>query len=73
MAYGSFSLGLVLGWAALFLAGSALPAVLVRLAWLLVLVVVVLLSPDAVFAAAGVGTGLSAHLIWLTWLKERRA
>jgi hypothetical protein len=73
IAVGLFSLGLVLGWAALFVRAEGLGGALARTAWLAVLALLVALSPQPVAAAAGVASGLVAHLLLLSGLRERRA
>jgi hypothetical protein len=73
IAVGLFSLGLVLGWAALFARAEGLGGALARTVWLAVLALLVAFSPPPAAAAAGVASGLIAHLALLAGLRERRA
>ncbi|MET0180961.1 MAG: hypothetical protein ABW194_10850 [Novosphingobium sp.] len=72
-AVGLFSLGLVLGWAALFVRATWWRGTAGRLGWLAVLVLFVALAPMPGAAAAGVASGLLAHLVLQLGLEERRA
>lgn len=73
MTYGLISIRLVLGWAAMFLAGTT-PAVLaVRAFWLVLLILLIWLSPSPAHAAAGVVMGAAAHLLLQGLAREQRA
>ena len=72
IAVGLFSLGLVLGWAALFVRPVWWRGALGQLGWAAALALIVALSQEPVAAAGGIGTGLIAHLALLSALRERR-
>lgn len=73
VAFGLFSIGLVLGWAALFKRGETPSARLVQLAWFAGLILLVAVAPDPRAAAAGAIGGFLAHFIFLSGLGERSA
>lgn len=73
IAIGLFSLGTVLGWAALFVRAEDWRGVSARLGWLAALAVLVAFSPEPGAAAAGTASGLAGHLTLLSSLRERRA
>ncbi|MET0180056.1 MAG: hypothetical protein ABW194_06175 [Novosphingobium sp.] len=73
IALGLFCFGLVLGWAALFARAGWWRGALGRLGWLAVLALVVAIAPQPWAAAAGVASGLVAHLLLQLGLEERRA
>jgi hypothetical protein len=73
VAYGSFWVGLVLGWAALFAGGLSARARLVQFGWVAALILFALFAPDPRLAALGVLSGAVGHLAWLARLRECRA
>jgi hypothetical protein len=72
IAMGLFSIGLVLGWAALFVRAEWWRGALARIGWLATLALFIALSAQPGAAAAGVAGGLAAHLVLQLGLEERR-
>jgi hypothetical protein len=72
VAAGTFAIGLVLGWAALFAAAGSWRGRLIRLGLALALVPWVALSPSPWLATAGLTAGALAHLLLLLGLREAR-
>lgn len=73
IALGLFSIGLVLGWAALFVRAGWWRGTLGQLGWAAALALFVALSPQPGAAAVGVAGGLLAHAVLLARLAELRA
>jgi hypothetical protein len=73
LAVGLFALGLVLGWAALFVRPVWWRGSLGQLGWAVALALVVALAPDPRVVAAGIAVGLAGHLTLLAAVRERRA
>lgn len=69
MAYGSFWIGLVLGWAALFAGGSTMRSRFAQTAWLIVLAAAIAFAPDRIAAALGEMAGGYAHLFFQSRLR----
>lgn len=73
VAYGLFAMGLVLGWAALFLWAPTWQAISAQALWLGLIVALSMLSSDPWFAATGAAMGAVTHLLLQLGLEARHA